>query len=338
MTEPALGPRITEISGGPTPKSDPTLVPRVVETDDTRPIEIAEPVLPATPSIPLLQPRRKLGPAGIACAGGGVLVGGVLAIDAISWVSAQFLHSIFLGLLSVAVITAGLGGICYWLTTEVQALKKLRAVDRHRIEWEEMDALPASEVEWHITGIINAVRPLGTEEFIAKFRDLAQQHHSTPQRMELLSRIVLRPLDERALTSIRRAVVSTMGMSAVIPSALGDTLIFVVRGIRLIKAIAEIYGHRPGAAGTVHLFKRLLLGTGTVGAADFAGNTLGGLVAQHLGGGVMEKVGEKVGTITAESVLAGQRMARIGVFTMKACRPIAFGHGEEPSIMKLVLG
>jgi uncharacterized membrane protein YcjF (UPF0283 family) len=52
----------------------------------------------------------------------------------------------------------------------------------------------------------------------------------------------------------------------------------------------------------------------------------------------MEKVGEKVGTIAAESVIAGQRMARIGVFAMKACRPIAFGHGEEPSITKLVLG
>jgi len=267
-----------------------------------------------------------------------ILVGGLLSIGAANWIAAEFERNIIVGSLSAAVIAAGVGGIGYWLTTEIISLKRLRAVEEHRIVPEEIGGLPTSQVEERIAEIVEALRALGVEQAMAAFRDAVQPHHSSVQRLELLSGIVLRPLDQRAETAIRRAVISMMGVSAVVPSALGDALIFGFRGLRLIRNIAEIYGHRPGAAGTLHLFKRLLLGTGTVGSADLVGNTVGGLVAQHLSGAMMEKVGEKIGTAAAESALAGQRMARIGLFAMRACRPIALARNEEPSIAKLVMG
>jgi len=53
-------------------------------------------------------------------------------------------------------------------------------------------------------------------------------------------------------------------------------------------AFLEIWGHRPGTAATFHLLKRLQLETGTVGAADLGGDTVGGLVVTHFGEVAME--------------------------------------------------
>src|SRR5207247_8943795 len=88
------------------------------------------------------------------------------------------------------------------------------------------------------------------------------------------------------------------------------------------------YGQRPGLAGTVHLLRRLASGTGLVGAVDL----VGGLVAQQLGGAMLERVS----TSAAESAYAAQKMARLGLLAMALCRPIDFRPGEMPSLRGLV--
>ena len=338
MTETTPGPRVVEIAGEVASKNDEAIAPRVIETNDTRPIEVAEAAPSNLRPFPRLLPSRRLRPGVIAGMGIGTLAIGLIAIDTINWIAGQFEHDTVLGTLASAALAAGIGGVAYWLMAEVRGLQRLRGVERHRTELEDMSTISMSRAEWHIQDIVATIRPLGMENAISSFQDATQPHHSTVQRFELLSRIVIRPLDERAQETIRRAVMSTMGMSAVIPSALGDSVIFAARASHLIREVAEIYGHRPGLTGTMHLFKRVLFSAGTVGATDFARNAVGGIIAQHLGGAVIEKVADKVGTIAAESVLAGQRMARIGIFAMKSCRPLAFGKDEEPSVTRLVLG
>jgi uncharacterized membrane protein YcjF (UPF0283 family) len=73
--------------------------------------------------------------------------------------------------------------------------------------------------------------------------------------------------------------------------------------------------------------RRLIIGSGAVGIFDVMGN----LLAQKLGGAVLEKLSSEV----AESVFAAQ-MARLGILTMRLCRPIPFATGEAPSVSGLV--
>ena len=100
--------------------------------------------------------------------------------------------------------------------------------------------------------------------------------------------------------------------------------------MRLVREVAEIYGQRPGFAGTVHLVRRLVGGAGLVGAVDL----VGGVLVQQLGGAVIERISANA----AESAYAAQKMARIGLVAMAMCRPVAFRAGEAPSLGSLVSG
>ncbi|MFA6267891.1 MAG: DUF697 domain-containing protein, partial [Pseudolabrys sp.] len=83
-------------------------------------------------------------------------------------------------------------------------------------------------------------------------------------------------------------------------------------------------------AATVHLLRRLVVEAGRLGAVDLAGMTL----TQHLGGAIAERLAAN----TAESMYAGQRMARIGLITMGMCRPVPFEPHEVPGMFSSLVG
>jgi len=141
---------------------------------------------------------------------------------------------------------------------------------------------------------------------------------------------VLAPADQLAQAAIRRAAAQAFAINAISPTVLLDTLLFAARAMRLIREIAEIYGQRPGLAGTVHLLRRLARGAGLVGAVD----VVGGVIVQQLGGAVLERLSASA----AESTYAAQKMARLGLVAMASCRPIEFRPGESPSLSGLVSG
>src|SRR4029077_14091019 len=123
-------------------------------------------------------------------------------------------------------------------------------------------------------------REAGMARAIDTFQRQAQVHHSASQQVEILSRMVIAPLDRRAETHVRTAVVRAFGITAISPTALTDALFFLACGVRMVRAIAASYGHRPTAAATMHLLRRLLFEAGKLGAVDIASASL----VQHLGG------------------------------------------------------
>src|SRR5262249_60349057 len=81
---------------------------------------------------------------------------------------------------------------------------------------------------------------------VARFRAAVEPHHSGRDALDLFSRFVLAPADRLAKTSIRRAAGQAFAINAVSPTAFLDTLLFAARAIRLVREIAEGYGHPPG--------------------------------------------------------------------------------------------
>ena len=65
---------------------------------------------------------------------------------------------------------------------------------------------------------------------------------------------------------------------------------------------------------------------------------VGDIAIGQLGGTILGNVAEKVSATAAESLLAAQRMARLGLLTMSECRPIAFPKGEAPTLVTLLRG
>jgi putative membrane protein len=173
-------------------------------------------------------------------------------------------------------------------------------------------------------------RNVEIKDTVVTFQRQVQAHHGRSQQMELLSRTVLQPLDRRAEAHVRTGVLRAFGITAISPTALTDALFFLACGVRMVRAIAGVYGHRPTATATIHLLRRLLLEAGKLGALDLASSS----VMQHLGGAVTERFA----STTAEALYAAYRMARLGIIVMDLCRPLEFQEDEVPSVGSLVTG
>jgi putative membrane protein len=265
-------------------------------------------------------------PFAVAMTGLGILVVGVVGIDLAQFVDGAFAHGTSVGILATAAVAAGAGGALYWLTAELRGLFRLRSAERLR---RLIPSALASELKLEIdaAAAIVARDPL-LGEAVNSYRAVLEPHHSGPDALELFSRFVLAPADQLAQAAIRRAAAQAFAINAISPTVLLDALLFAARATRLVREVAEIYGQRPGFAGTVHLLRRLVGGAGLVGAVD----VVGGVIAQQLGGAVLEHLSASA----AESAYAAQKMARLGLLAMASCRPIEFRPGEAPSLPGLV--
>jgi putative membrane protein len=303
------------------------LRPRVLETEETGRLDLTLPPAPES-ALPATRIRRSRSPLAVAAVGVGVLALGLIGIDLVQFVEGAFAHGTATGIAAATVVAAGCGGAAYWLAAEFAGLWRLRSAERlRRLIPSAVSSGLKREIE--AAAVIVARDPwLGGAA--ARYRAALEPHHSGRDALELFSRFVLAPADRLAEAAIRRAAAQAFAINAVSPTALLDTLLFAARALRLIREIAEVYGQRPGLAGTVHLLRRLLGGAGMVGAVDL----VGGVLVQQLGGALLERVSASA----AESAYAAQKMARLGVLAMALCRPVEFRAGEAPSLRSLVSG
>jgi putative membrane protein len=279
------------------------LRPRILETEETGRLELNLQPAPET-NLPSPLTRRSRSPFAVAVAGLGILALGIVGIDLVQFIDGAF------------------------ALAELRGLWRVRSAERlRRLIPSAVSSELKSEID--IAAAILARDPL-LGEAVGRYRAVIEPHHTGRDALELFSRFVLAPADRLAEAAIRRATAQAFAINAISPTALLDTLLFAARAMRLIREIAEIYGQRPGLAGTVHLLRRLVSGAGLVGAVDL----VGGVLAQQLGGAVVERLSASA----AESAYAAQKMARLGIIAMALCRPVDFRAGEVPSLRRLASG
>jgi len=303
------------------------LRPRILETEETGRLDLSLPATPEQSPPPALRGGFP-SPIAVAASGIGVLACGIVAIDLVQFVGGAFERGTGFGVAAAAAVAAGAGGALYWLGSELRGLMRLRSAERLR---RLIPTALAGELKRELdeAAAILARDPLLAGP-VTGYRAVLEPHHTGGDALELFSRFVLAPADHLAQRAIRRASAQAFAINAVSPTVLTDTLFFAARAMRMIREIAEIYGQRPGFAGTVHLLRRLVGGAGLVGAVD----VVGGVLVQQLGGAVLERISANA----AESAYAAQKMARLGLVAMALCRPVGFRTGEAPSLGALVSG
>jgi len=322
MTSEPLKPRVFE---GDAPVAAPRSMPQVLLTERTERVVPVQPV----PQVPAVAPSpRRSRIVSWALAGLGIGFAGWLIVDAYWWIAAAFERSTALGTLAATAVIAGVAGAGAIVTREIASLWRLKDVETIRQRFAAEIVTPR-DAQRTIAAILAVVpREPATQAAIETFQRQVQAHHTVAQQVEILSRTVMRPLDAQAESHIRAAVLRAFGITALSPTALSDALFFLAIGVRMVRRIAASYGHRPTAAATIHLLRRLVVEAGKLGAVDIAGTT----IAQQLGGAVVERLA----STAAESFYASYRMARLGVIVMDMCRPIPFGKDEVPKITSLV--
>jgi putative membrane protein len=322
MTPEPLKPRVIEGEPRTAPLRE---TPQVVMSERSDRIVAVQ---PPPKSLPVAKPPPTSRLRSFGLAGLGVFVTGWFVVDAYWWITAAFERSTTLGTLAATAVIAGVAGAGVLIAREVTSLWRLRNVEtiRQRLDQDIVSPRDAQKIISDIVAVVP--REPETSAALETFQRQVQPHHNVAQQVEILSRTVMKPLDARAEEHVRAAVLRAFGITAISPTALSDALFFLAVGVRMVRRIAATYGHRPTAAATVHLLRRLLVEAGKLGVVDIASTSL----AQQLGGALAERVA----TTAADAFYASYRMARLGVIVMDMCRPIPFREDETPRITTMV--
>ena len=135
---------------------------------------------------------------------------------------------------------------------------------------------------------------------------------------------LLGPTDRKVRQLILNASKRVSVVTAVSPRAIVDLGYVLFETSRLIRAVAEAYGTRPGRLGMLRLFRNViahLAVTGSIAVGD-------GLAQQVLGHGLASRLSARLG----EGVVNGLMTARIGIAAMDLLRPLPFKALKRPGI------
>lgn len=324
-------PRVIQDEGEGAPRPVATAAaPLVFATEEIERVIPRERAPETVPPSPQPAARRRSGWVRVGLWGLGIALLGWLGVDAYVWISGAFASSVTLGAIAAAAVAAGVAGASLVIGYELKSFFALKSVEAHQQRFADNTLRPTEMRDAVRVMLARIPRDRDTVAAIEAYQRQSQPHHTPAQQLELLSRTVMAPLDRRAEAIVRRATARAFGITAVSPTAITDAIFFIAMSVRMVRGVAACYGHRPTAAATAHLLRRLVVEAGRLGAVDLAGMTL----AQHLGGALAERLAAN----TAESMYAGQRMARIGLIAMGMCRPVPFQPHEVPGFFSAIIG
>lgn len=236
-------------------------------------------------------------------AGAALLLLGFSVLEAGNFVAAQFARAAWLGWVTLAVATGGFGLVFAAIWRELRGYLALRTVDRARAAAARGDvAALRSELDaWQ------ARLPAGR----ARTRDMADAPIDAV--VALVEARTLAPIAQDAAALGRAAAVQAFAVTAVSPSPAADALIFVWRGLRLVRQVAALHGFRPGIAGTLALLRRVAVDAATVAATDVA-------VDAAVRGLLSSRLAEHVAGEAAAGAVAARRMILLARAADEACR------------------
>jgi putative membrane protein len=164
-------------------------------------------------------------------------------------------------------------------------------------------------------------------EPLARFELEASDALTDGERVRLFARTVLAPLDRDARRLVTRGARDIGALTALSPLGLLDSAIVLWRTLIMLRAIARLYGVRPGIAASLRLLRRTLAHVLAAGV----GELLSDAAIETAGASLLSVVSARLGQGAVHGLLA----ARLGLAAVQICRPVPFVEGELPSMKQL---
>jgi putative membrane protein len=315
----------------PEPQPPADALPRhaiIVQTDDMRPVEPESLSVPVPGQAATELPRAERGIRWLLLSAIGLV--GVLAILSVDWLLGLLQRSATLGLAAAVFLVVLWAGVVAWILRELRALARLKSVlaVQSLLDWNDVPKERAATSDT-IRRVADRLAVLDAYRQACLPWQSGKGHNAQPADMlRQFEADVLASADAVALRAARNATWHAAGLVALSPTPITDTVLFVGRAFRVLRQIAEAYGHRPTTAGMILLMRRVLADAGIVTVADLAGDALVNL----FGGTIVSKISG----VAAEASVAAQRMAKFGLLAIESCRPIRFRPENKPRIASLL--
>lgn len=146
--------------------------------------------------------------------------------------------------------------------------------------------------------------------------------------LALTERELLAPLDATARALILEAAKRVSVVTAISPRAIIDVAYVAFENLRLMRALANLYGGRPGSLGFLKLVGRVFTHLGVTGGMAL-GDTL---VQQLVGQGLAARLSAKLG----EGVVNGLLTARLGLAALEVVRPMPWIAAARPTFSDMM--
>ena len=151
---------------------------------------------------------------------------------------------------------------------------------------------------------------------LARLAEHEADVRDTGELLRLADREVLAPIDgqaRRLILASSKRVSTVTALSPMVWLAMGYVL---VENLRMLKALASLYGGRPGGMGALRLGRMVMthiIASGGIAMTD-------DLLGQFLGQDLLRRLSRRLG----EGAFNGALTARIGVAAIEVTRPLPF--------------
>ncbi|MGP4689709.1 TIGR01620 family protein [Agrobacterium cavarae] len=277
--------------------------------------------------LPVAEPRRHRFSFGkLALSAVGVLLSLAFGLWADQLIRDLFSRSDWLGYTASIALIVAVFAVLVLVGREVFGIMRLNAVQSLKADAQDAASQKKASAARSVITKLMAVlsHRAETAKGRAALKDTENDVIDGPHLMELAERELLTPLDRQARALILNSSKRVSVVTAVSPRAIVDLAYVLFEVTRLARAMAELYGGRPGTLGMIRLLRDViahLAVTGSIAVGD-------GLAQQVLGHGLASRLSARLG----EGVINGLMTARIGIAAMDLCRPLPFRALKRPGI------
>ena len=138
---------------------------------------------------------------------------------------------------------------------------------------------------------------------------------------------MLAPLDRRANQLVLRGARDIGALTALSPLGLLDSALVLARTVIMLRAIAQLYGVRPGAVSSLTLLRRTVRNVLAAGVGDLVSDA----AVEATGATLLSALSARAG----QGVVNGLLAAKLGLAAMQVCRPLPFTRDQLPSLRQL---
>jgi putative membrane protein len=157
-------------------------------------------------------------------------------------------------------------------------------------------------------------------EYEQQWLEASKEHYTDEELLQLYDKLVLSKVDQRAITEIAKFASESVVLIALSPVAIIDMLIMFWRNMRMVDKIAGLYGLRLGYWSRIKLIKQVFINMVYAGGSELIAD----LGTDLLGADMLGKFSTRL----AQGAGAGMLTARLGMKTLKLCRPLPFVQAE----------
>ncbi len=249
---------------------------------------------------------------------GGILGAVAIALSYARFVSIALERSDWLGWAAFALLAViGISAIAIVLR-EIVGFLRLRRLGRTRSEAER--ALRERDITTERAAVDHIVRPLQHRPELrwglARLAEEKAQVRDPGDLLRLLERDVISTVDAEAKRRIAAAARRVATVSAISPTAFLTMGWLTVEQLRLLRALAGLYGGRPGFLATAKLTRMVILHIVATGGVALTDDLLG----QFLGQDILRRLSRRLG----EGIFNAALVARIGAAAIDVIRPLPY--------------